>query len=541
VSRSERYYDPEAFAADVLGLHLYARQRELVRAVLEHQRVACRAGNAVGKTWAAAFLILFWLAGGPGSVVVSTSATEAQLRRVLWREVRRLLKMTGGYFAGAAVTETEIFMEPGWFATGFSTDTPEALQGVHADRVLVVVDEGSGVEEAIFDAIEGLLAGGDSRLLTIGNPLKTSGTFFDAFNSRRDEWHTLTISAYDTPAFTGEKVPREVRRRLVSKRFVQRLERRGVDSPEYRIRVLGEFPLRQDDAVVALADLEKAQAQRLESGLPLVIGVDPARFGSDQTAIAVREGNRVRVVEARRGFDLMQTTGRVVDLARHLHEVGGRKPLIVVDSIGVGAGVVDRLREIGEFQVRAFASSERASRSGDYPNRRSELWFRAAEVMPLLDLDPNDQELAADLLAPTYSFASDGGRVVEPKSNTRKRLRRSPDRADAVLLTLVVDPPTAPGRASKPRHGYWWDQGELPDATGRDPLAEGLLARGVPVHDGALALRASGLDVLERGYGAPHPDLAAGPDCPGSTVTKTPSIAERMKQGGFTWQGSRRQ
>jgi hypothetical protein len=481
--------------------------------------------------------------------VVSTSATERQLKLVLWREVRRLFKEAGSYFAGAKVGEAEIFMEPGWFATGFSTDVPEALQGIHADRVLVIADEASGISEDMFEAIEGLLAGGDSRLLLIGNPLRTSGTFFDSFNSRRDEFHTLTISAHDSPNLSGEKVPRELRRRLVSKRFVDRLERRGVDSPEYRIRVLGEFPLRQDDAVVSLADLETAHTNNFEPGVPIIIGVDPARFGSDQTTVAVREGNRIRVVSARRGFDLMQTTGLVVDLARRLHEERGRRPIIVADVIGVGAGVVDRLRELGEFDVRAFNASAAASRRKDYPNKRSELWFLGSEVMSLIDLDPADLELAADLLAPSYSFASDGGRVVEPKANTRRRLRRSPDKADAVLLTLVVQPPVAPGRARK-RFTIDWAKGTLDEfeigggqgstppgfAAGTRALDDRLRELGVPVVDPvADTYRAGGFGLVAEHWGAPHPFLVAGDRLPrGSIVRKArplPPIA------GTVWDG----
>jgi hypothetical protein len=576
LAASRRYRDDfEAFAAEVARIHLYSKQRDLVRAVLEHERVACRAGNAVGKSATAAFLILHHLAGGPGSVVVSTSATDAQLRRVLWREVRRQFKRTGSYFQGATLTESEIFMEPGWFATAFSTDQPEALQGVHSERVLVVADEASGISEAMFEAVEGLLAGGDARLLLIGNPLRTSGLFFDSFNSRRDEWHTLTISAHDSPNLTGEKVPRELRRRLVSKRFVDRLEKRGVDSPEYRIRVLGEFPLRQDDAVVALGDLEQAQANEFEPGFPVVVGVDPARFGSDSTAIAVREGNRVRVVSARRGFDLMQTTGQVVDVARRLVESTGRRPVVVVDEIGVGSGVVDRLRELGEFDVRAFNSSARATRRHDYPNKRSEIWFLASEVLRLLDLDPADQDLAADLLAPSYSFASDGGRVVERKSDTRRRLRRSPDRADALLLCLVIDPPIAPGRARKVR-GVSWAKGSIEEfgrfaghprrsalaagavkiggeptqtrfaaETPRIPLPgevsldERLVQLGVPTSDALADRYAAGLlGAVTEHVGGQHPFLVAGDETPrGAAVTKAPSVVERM-QGGFVWDGS---
>jgi phage terminase large subunit len=440
--------DPVSFVEEVLGVHLYSRQREIVEAVRDHERVAVKSGNATGKTTSAACVMLAWLAGGPGSVVVSTSATEAQLRRVLWRETRRRFKQARGFFHGAVVTETEIRLRDDWHAVGFSTDTPEAMQGIHAQRVLVVVDEASGVAEDIFDAVESLLAGGDARVLLIGNPLRTSGTFFDCWHSKRDEWHALTISAHDTPAFTGEEVPRVLQRNLVSAKWVERLERRNPGGNEYLVKVLGEFPAQADDTVVARVDLEQAQAQTVEPGLPLIVGVDVARFGGDKTVLAVREGHRIRVARVSAGRDLMETSGAVIDLARQLHETNGRKPCIVVDDVGLGGGVTDRLRELNEYRVVAFNGGGKAS-TRDAVNKRSELWLRAGEVMPLLDLDPVDEELAADLLAPTFSFASDGARMVEAKANTRKRLRRSPDRADAVLLTLVVDPPVAPGRARR--------------------------------------------------------------------------------------------
>jgi hypothetical protein len=437
--------DPAAFFEEQLRMTLYSRQLEIVEAVRDHERVAVRACNGSGKTAVAAGSILWWLGGGPGSIVVSTATTEAQVRRVLWREVAQRYKPARDLFHGATVTTSEIMLGADWFAVGLSADQTEAIQGFHGSRVLVIIDEASGVDEAIFEAVEGLLAGGETRLLLIGNPLRTSGTFFDAFHSRRDEWHTIAISAYDTPNLSGEKVPRELRRRLVSRRWVERLERQGADSNAYRVRVLGEFPSAQDDAVVALENLEKAHAADLEPGLPFILGVDVARFGSDKTQVALREGNRIRVVLTMQQRDLMHTAGAISDLARRLSEKSGRRPTIVVDDVGLGGGVTDRLRELREFRVVDF-NGGRAASSKDYPNKRSELWFTLAEVLPLLDLDPRDDELAADLLAPSYSFASDGARVVESKANTRKRLRRSPDRADAVMLTLAVDPPRVPGR-----------------------------------------------------------------------------------------------
>ncbi|MGZ4380586.1 MAG: hypothetical protein ACXVZ3_04080 [Gaiellaceae bacterium] len=295
-----------------------------------------------------------------------------------------------------------------------------------------------------------MLAGGEAKLLAISNPLRTSGSFYDAFTRNRDEWKLLRISAYDTPNLTGEKVSKQASKRLVSRRWVERQAKRGEGSNEYRIRVLGEFPSESEDSVVSLGDLQAAHAQNLEPGFPLVIGCDIARFGSDQNVLSVRRGNVIRVARSYGGRDLMQTTGAITELARALTEEHGRRPVIVVDDVGLGGGVTDRLRELGEFRVIDHNGGRKAS-SRDYPNRRSELWFQFAELLPVLDLDPADEELGADLLAPTYSLASDAKRVVEQKQLTKRRLRRSPDRADSVMLTCVFEPPQTPGRSRGPR------------------------------------------------------------------------------------------
>jgi phage terminase large subunit len=442
--------DPAAFFAEVLGFNAWSAQLEIAEAVRDHDRVAVKACNASGKTACASAIVPWWLAGGPGSIAITTAPTERQVKKLLWREIRSRMKHAGEFFHGAVLTDTEILLGADWFATGLSTDETESFQGWHGSRVLVIVDEASGVDERIFEAIEGVLAGGEAKLLLISNPLRTSGAFFDAFARDRDLWKLFTISAHDTPNLSGEEVPREVRKRLVSRRWVERNAKRGVDSNEYRVRVLGEFPTESDDGVVALGDLEQAHAQTFEPGLPLVVGVDVARFGSDKTVIAVRRGNVIRVARSFGGRDLMQTTGAVTEVARGLREEAGRRPVIVVDDVGLGGGVTDRLRELAEFRIVDHNGGRKAS-TRDYPNKRSQSWFEFAELLPVLDLDPADEELASDLLAPTYSLASDAKRVVEAKANTKKRLRRSPDRADAVILCCAVEPPRAPGQPRRAR------------------------------------------------------------------------------------------
>ena len=214
----------------------------------------------------------------------------------------------------------------------------------------------------------------------------------------------------------------------------------GEGSPLWQVRIAAEFPSQSDDVVVSLGELEAAQGRELEPGLPLVLACDVARFGSDQTVLAVRRGNVVRLGKAYGGRDTMQTVGEITRLARDLERQTSVKPILVVDDAGVGGGVTDRLNELGEFVVRDFNAARSATRPADYPNRRSESWFDLADALPLLDLD-GDEDLAADLLAPRYAIDSQGRRVVEAKAETKRRLRRSPDRADAVVMALSIDPP----------------------------------------------------------------------------------------------------
>ena len=283
----------------------------------------------------------------------------------------------------------------------------------------------------------------------IGNPTRPSGEFFDAFHRSRDFYNTISISAFDTPAFTGEPVPVEVARRLVSRAWVEEHARKwGESSSVYQVRVLGEFPSSTDDAVCGLGDVEDARARTVEPDLPVIVSCDVARFGSDETVIALRHGPVVRIVKSYRGKDTMATVGEILRVAR---EAAARWPVsIVVDDAGLGGGVTDRLREVGEFSVRPFNAA--ASGSRDYPNRRSQMWFEFSERLPMLDLD-DDEQLRDDLLAPRYTLDSSARRVVESKAETKKRLGRSPDRADAVLMAFAGDRPrVVPSVPQEP----WW-------------------------------------------------------------------------------------
>lgn len=439
LERSQR--DPTWFGHEALGLHLWSKQREILEAIRDHRQVAVRSCHGVSKTHTAAIAVLWFLLSWPRSRVITTATTWRQVEKLLWHEIQQQYR--GARFPlGGRLLQTELKLDDGRYAIGLSSkpEEAEAFAGHHAPKLLQVFDEASGVHPLIYEAAEGHMTSAGAKRLLIGNPTRTAGEFYDAFHRNRASYRQIHIGYRDAPAFSGEEVPQDLADALLSRQWVEDKKRKwGERSPLYVVRVLGDFPAQSDETVIALGSIEDAQARELVASPRrdrIVISCDVARFGSDETVIAARIGNRIRIRDAYVGKPTTHTAGRVAAIAREYPEPAVR---IVIDDDGVGGGVTDILREQG-FEVTAFNGGGTPLQGDDYPNRRSELWFVGAEAMPELDLDEDDQ-LAADLTAPEYSFDSRGRRVVEPKAVTKKRLGRSPDRGDAVLLTLV--PPVA--------------------------------------------------------------------------------------------------
>lgn len=430
--------DPAGFCERVLGFYPWSKQRAILESVRDNPRTAVRSCHGSGKTATAARAALWFLAAYPKSRVITTAPTFTQVRDLLWPEMHRAIEHApAGLYPPADTTRLEIAKD--WYAVGISTDRPERFQGQHAEHLLLIVDEASGVDERIYEAAEGYMSSGDARLLLIGNPTQTAGTFFRAFHSDRAMFSTHHISAFDTPNLTGENVPDAVGKSLVTAAWVaEKRNQWGEDSPLYQVRVLGDFPTSADDQVLSISLVEQARERTVEPGEPVVIACDVARYGSDETVIVERRGERCRILAAYTGKSLMETAGRIVDAVRATseHTTACR---VVVDDAGLGGGVTDRLREVG-MKVDAFNGASSANEPDLYPNRRSEAWFAFAKHLPTLDLD-GDEQLAADLVAPRYSIDSSGRRAVEAKDTTKRRLGRSPDRADAVLMAYAPPPP----------------------------------------------------------------------------------------------------
>jgi hypothetical protein len=314
------------------------------------------------------------------------------------------------------------------------------MAGISGEDLLYIVDEGSGYPNEQWAAIKGNLAAEGTRMLVLGNPTIPSGPYFDAFHKDGELYNLVHISAFDTPNVIEGRV---VIPGLASKRWVDDcLKEWGEDHFEYQVRVLGNFPGQGSDTVIPLAWVEEAKkrfAMLAPARNQVDIGVDVARFGDDDSVIAVRRGATAWVAERVNGFDGNAVAGRVVAVLREQTR-NGEKATVRVDEIGAGAAVVDALRsmrdrrEIGEhIAIFGINVSESSDDEEQYHSLRDQLWFGLR--MWLKDgAIRADKALEADLLSPKYGFDARGRRQVESKEKMKKRLGRSPDAGDAFCL-----------------------------------------------------------------------------------------------------------
>ena len=431
VGRYQR--DPVSFVREVLGTEPDPWQHTALTALQKgHRRLSIRSGHGVGKSTFLAFVLLwFMLTRFPLKAVV-TAPSAPQLYDALWAELRgwasrlparwlELLEITADRMALKASPDMAFIS-----ARTSRAESPESLQGVHSDHVLLVIDEASGVPEAVFDAAGGSMSTPGAITICCGNPTRSTGFFWRTHTLERDRWYTMRVSSLSSarvdPNFATEIA-----------------ERRGIDSNAYRVRVLGEFPLADSDTLISAELVESAMQRPIETdwSVPEVWGVDVARFGTDQSVLIKRRGAVVRDPPLRwAGLDLMQLTGQIVN-QWHTTAIQNRPVVIVVDSIGLGAGVADRLREL-KIPTQDVNVAEAPASAGRYVRMRDELWQEAADWLATRTVAlPYDEMLRDDLCSARYGFSSDGRLKVESKMEMRSRGLRSPDSADGLNLTFT--------------------------------------------------------------------------------------------------------
>ena len=440
--------NPTLFVTEILDATPDDWQSEVMNAVANGDRgVSIRSGHGVGKTSCLSWLALWWITTHYHAKVVITAPTSAQLHDALLPEAKAWLKQspvsafTEMFTIRADRIELASDPERNFISARTSrAEQPDALQGVHAEHVLLICDEASGVPEAVYEAAGGSMSALHASMVLAGNPVRSSGYFYDTFHKLADRWTTFHVSCETTKRVSDEYIE-ECRLRY------------GEESNTYRVRVLGEFPKGDDDTVISMELTDGAINRDVlpTQYSPIVWGVDVARFGADASALCKRKGNAItEPIRLWRGLDTMQLTGAI----KSEYDKSMEKPQeIFVDAIGLGACVADRLRELG-LPAYAINVSESPAMGDTYLNLRAELWYKAKGWLEGRDVRlPRDDRLKGELTTLRYTYTSSGKVKIESKADLKKRGVASPDAADAFVLTFASDAGTAIGGRSGRRMG----------------------------------------------------------------------------------------
>ncbi|MGA6223480.1 hypothetical protein ACPESV_24480 [Streptomyces umbrinus] len=437
--------NPVGWVTERLQQIVWSKQREIMLSIRDNRRTAVRSCHGVGKSHTASLVAAWWLdTHPPGEAFVVTSApTFAQVRAILWRYIRRTHRR--GKLAGRVnQTEWHIADEMVAFGRKPADHDESAFQGIHARYVLVILDEAGGIPEQLWVAADALTTNADCRILAIGNPDNPS-SYFRKVCLPGSGWHVIGISAFDSPNLTGEDVPEDVAQALVGREWVEeKAQEWGVDNPLYKSKVLGEFSEDAPNKVVRASDIAKCRIDpekklTAEHLLPVELGVDVGG-GGDETVIRERRGQRA-------GREWRAHTDRPEKIAplilQAIKETGATT--VKIDSIGVGFGVIGELRnqagDTHNAHIEAINVAEKASQPDKFVNKRAEIWWEVARGLSErggwdLSSMENADTTVAQLLEPLWDVDPQGRIRVEPKTEIIKRLGRSPDNADALLLAF---------------------------------------------------------------------------------------------------------
>ena len=324
----------------------------------------------------------------------------------------------------------------------FGGDNPDAMRGVRLDGC--VIDEVAQIKPEVWnDIIQPALSDRKGWALFIGTP-QGINLFSELYYKAESlpDWHCARYTVYDTSAIDAEEVERL---------------RRDMNETSFSREYLCDFTAAGDDQLISLAESEDAARRSIKPSdikdAPRVLGVDPARFGDDRSVVFGRQGLQAFAPSVYHGIDNMELAARV---AAKIQEW---KPDAVFIDSGAGAGVIDRLRQLGH-DVIEVPFGGKATNPGLYLNRRAEMWFELAAWLRQGGAIPNDTALKQELATPVYWYDAAGRRVLEPKDEIKKRLQGggSPDLADALALTFAYPVakrhPLDHLRVSSPRRDY---------------------------------------------------------------------------------------
>lgn len=394
-------------------------------------KTAVKTGHGTGKTTLNCWLILWFLSCFPDPKGVVIANTWSQLKGTTWAELgkwynkainKHLLTYTATKLSRNDAPSTN-FIEPrSW--NEHNTDT---FQGLHSAQTFILFDEASNIADNVWVVAQGACSTTPVLWAVTGNPTRNTGRFYDCFNRfAHTMTYTATVDSRDASAVQNKG------------ELSQYIEDMGEDSDEVRVRVKGEFPRASSSQFIPTSAIQDAMKRdRLNMNMvhrgAIVIGVDVARFGEDMSVICVRQGDVILDILSFNGLDNVQLAKKVIEVANRVNP-----QRIFVDETGTGSGVIDYLKEVGFSSVAEGVNfSWNADDINTYANKRCEIygnlrdWLKKGGQLP-----HNDAVLKSELESVDYLLDNKGRFILESKDKIKKKVGRSPDRADALALTF---------------------------------------------------------------------------------------------------------
>lgn len=459
------YYadNPVEFVEDIIRAKPDSEQSKILRSVVTNPMTTVRSGHGVGKSAVEAWVVIWFMCTHPFPKIPCTAPTQHQLFDILWAEVSKWIRNNKALRNELIWTKEKLYMKgypEEWFAVARTASKPDALQGFHAEHLLYIIDEASGVDDKIFEPVLGALSTPGARLLMCGNPTQLSGFFYESHNKNK-----ASYSAFHIDGRKSGRVPQD---------YVDMIIRMyGEDSDIFRVRVAGEFPLQEDDIFISLSLVENSimtEYQPRDQPTIIHIGCDVARFGDDKTVIGYKIDEKAEFYKKRQGQDTMKTADDIILLGEMLVHRYGLKPEtdspipVKIDDGGVGGGVVDRLKQIKRNDPERFWWLEiypvlfgQRIKHKYYHDSTTYMMAIVKKLLQPFDEDTGEQkpvelvlldddDLAAQLSGRKYFLTEVGKIKVESKEAMKKRGLPSPDEADCILLLcLPVKPPKRKG------------------------------------------------------------------------------------------------
>jgi hypothetical protein len=445
--------DPVRFCCEVLGVDLWPKQVEIAESVRDNPLTSVKSGHRIGKSTIGAAIALWFYASFEDARVIMTAPTARQVEGILWRELRKLFERAKVRLDGEISPKAATGLVSANFreVRGYTAKDVEAITGTAGANLLFLLDEASGIADAIYEGLEGNRAGWAEeagvmvRMLLLGNPTKTRGEFYDSHEHPRKKqvYHRITVSSRETPNAVQGRI---VFPGLATREWIAQMEAKyGADSAFVKVRVDGEFPVGEDGKAFSIDAITRSQ-ERWDDTIAegrLFVGIDPAGDSGtgDDACFSVRRGAKQLRLRAELGLDETGHGRVLLELIDEHESYQGERAIVVMDSEGpVGTRVYRNLRALshrtGRFELYGVRASQQARQRATFDRVRDELagalgkWLRDEKGALLED------ELLEDELHVLEWESVKGKSKITPKKKIRQELGRSPDRYDATALSV---------------------------------------------------------------------------------------------------------